>query len=60
MYISIIPALIFPKIKNLFQNFVHADIAIFSIEASIERSKRLENESPFMKPGSLIILGLPH
>jgi len=42
MYILIIPALIFPKIRNLFQNFSHADIPIFFIEAS---SKRLENES---------------
>jgi len=42
MYILIIPALIFPKIRNLFQNFSHADIPIFFIDAS---SKRLENES---------------
>jgi len=53
IYIPIIPALIFPKIRNLFQNFSHADIAIFSIETS---SKRLENESPFMKPDYPIIL----
>jgi len=41
MYIPITPALIFPKIKNFFQNLSQADVAIFSIEAS---SKRLRNE----------------
>lgn len=52
MYIPVIPALMFPKIKNLFQNFFQADVAIFSIDTS---SKRLENEPPFTMPGCPII-----
>jgi len=52
IYIPIILALTFPKIRNLFQNFSPADMAIFSIDAS---SNKLENESPFTNPGYPII-----
>ena len=50
IYISIIPALTFPK--HLFQNFFQADMAIFSIDAS---SNKLENEPLFTNPGCPII-----
>jgi len=48
IYIPIIPALTFSKIRNLFQNFFQADMAIFSIHVS---SKKLENQPPFTNPG---------
>ena len=44
-YTPINPALILPKIKNLFQNFSQAEIAILSIDAS---SIRLESDPPFI------------
>ena len=56
LYISIILALTFLKIKNLFQNFFQADMAIFSINAS---SNILENEPLFTNPGCPIISRLP-
>jgi len=42
-YIPSIPALMFPKIRNLSQNLCQAEIAIFSIEAL---SIRLEIDLP--------------
>jgi len=45
-YIPINPALILPKIKNLFQNFSQAEIAILSIDAS---SMRLESDLLFIE-----------
>ena len=44
-YTPINPALILPKIQNLFKNFSQAEIAILSIDAS---SIRLESDPPFI------------
>ena len=44
-YIPVNPALILSKIKNLFQNFSQAKIAILSIDAS---SMRLQSDAPFI------------